>query len=120
MKISPATRIAFGKVFKHMRPKYESAHFGRDALFDRKIVVFAFLFLNILAVVMSVFVYREVNQGEIFLVDKKEPISLHTFNKFELEKTVAFFKEKELRFQALKLKGPLTADPYVPKATSKK
>ena len=88
--------------------------FGQDAHTDWEIVFFAFLALNLFAIGVSVFMYGKINKGELFLVDKKETVSVKTLNRLELEKTVSFFADKQGRFDALKRKPPLTSDPFVP------
>lgn len=100
-------------LFKHARVESESAQFGRDARADWQVVCFVFLFFNFVAIGMSVFVYQQITKGELFLVDKKEHVSLRTVDRFELERTVSFFSEKKQRFEALKEHPLSTADPFV-------
>ncbi len=89
----------------------ESAQFGRDPRSDWRWGFIAFLVLNLLLIVLSVMMYRRVNVGDIFLVDKKESVSLGTLNRFELEKTVSFFEEKEKQFQSLQNRPLSLLDP---------
>lgn len=113
-------KISLNGLFKRSRAESEAAQFGRDARIDWQIVVLAFLFLNVLAVGISVFVYGEINKGELFLVDKKETVSLQTLDTFELERTVGFFEEKRARFETLKRTPLSTTDPFIPKPAPKK
>lgn len=110
-----ATR-GFGKA----KAESESVRFGRDARFDWKMVIFLFLLLNIVSAAVGFFMYARISNGEIFLVDKMEPVSLNGLNKFELEKAVAFFEGKRERFQELKQKSLRTSDPYTLPAEPKK
>ena len=94
--------------------------FGRDARADWRSIFLAFLALNVLSVGLSVFMYEQINRGEFFLVDKKQPVTVQALDRFALEQTVAFFKEKQARFDALK-RGPLpTRNPFVPSITPKR
>lgn len=108
-------KLSLSSLFSHTRAESESAQFGRDARADWQVVVYVFLVLNVFSIGMSVFIYQHIDTGEIFLVDKKEPVSIRTVNRFELEQTVRFFEEKQARFDALKRWEFSTADPYVPK-----
>lgn len=98
----------------------EAAEFGRDARSDWRTVVFTFLFLNLLSIGTSIMVYERIHQGDIFLVDKREAVSLGTLDRFALEKTVAFFEEKQERFDAIRRVPLFTPDPFVPPLQKKK
>ena len=100
--------------FTHSRAESETAEFGRNARSDWQLVCFVFLFLNVIAIGVSVFMYQGINNGEIFLVDKKETLSAGTFDRFKLEKTVAFFEDKKARFGAFQQKPLMTIDPFIP------
>lgn len=80
----------------------EAAQFGRDARRDWQTVFIAFLLFNLVSVALNLFVYERINKGELFLVDKREPVTLGTVNRFDLEKTVSFFEEKRRKFESLK------------------
>ena len=98
----------------------ETAQFGRDARADWRFVFLAFFALNALSVGFGVFLYERINKGEFFLVDKKQPVTAQALDRFALEQTVAFFKEKQARFDTLK-RGPLTTrNPFDPSVTPKK
>src|SRR3989338_6586368 len=110
------TTFSFRSIFRRTTAESEAAQFGRDARADWQTTCFVFLFLNVLSIVMSVFVYGQINKGEFFLIDKREAVSVRTLDRFELERTVSFFSEKQSRFDAL-LRAPLsTSDPFIPKA----
>ena len=98
----------------------ESAQFGRDARADWRVICFTFIFLNLVSIGVSVFVYGKINKGEIFLVDKSEQVSVKTLGRFELEQTVHYFNEKQDRFDALLQRGLPTVDPYIPRAVPKR
>lgn len=89
----------------------EAAQFGRDARRDWQAVFIAFLLLNLVSVALNLFVYERINKGEFFLVDKQEPVTVGTVNRFDLEKTVSFFEEKRRKFESLKAKPLSIPDP---------
>lgn len=105
---------------KRAQGESETAQFGRDARADWRRVFLVFLALNLVSVVGSVFLYRQINQGEFFLVDKKEPPVVRTLDRFALEQTVAHFEDKRTRFDALKRRPLSTKSPFIPKSTPKK
>lgn len=113
MKFSFST-ISLTRFLKRARGESEAAQFGRDAHTDWRTVFFVFLALNLVSVVGSVFLYRQINQGEFFLVDKKEPAVIRTLDRFALEQTVAFFEDRRTRFDALKHRSLSTKDPFIP------
>ena len=108
-------KLSFGGLFRRTHSESEAAQFGRDARSDWQIVCFIFLFLNIAFIGMSVFVYRQINKGELFLVDKKEAVSVRSLDRYELERTVRYFEEKQSRFDLIQQKPFSTADPFVPR-----
>lgn len=112
--------FSFHKLFKRKSAKSGTVEFGRNARMDWEIACFAFLFLTLLAIGMSLFVYGEINNGELFLVDKKEKVPLRTIDKFELERTISYFTSKEEKFEALKRRPLSTIDPFIPKPVQKK
>ena len=109
------TKISFGSLLKRTHSESEAAQFGRNARSDWQVVCFIFLFLNVVSIGVSVFVYRQINKGELFLVDKKETVSVRSLDRFELERTVAYFEEKQSRFDLIQQKPFSTVDPFVPK-----
>lgn len=113
-------KVSLGSLGRRRPSESETAQFGRDARADWQRLCFAFLFLNLCLVGISIFVYAKINKGELFLVDKKTEVSQKTFDTFKLEKTLSYFDEKQARFEALKERGISTSDPYIPKAPTQK
>lgn len=89
----------------------ETGQFGRDARRDWQLLFVVFILFNLISVVFNLFVYERINKGEIFLVDKPGPPAQSTLNRFELEKTAAFFEEKRRKFESLKGAGFIIPDP---------
>ena len=113
-------RFSPHELFKKKVAESKTAEFGRNARKDWEIACFGFLILILLAIGMSVFVYGEINKGELFLVDKKEKVSLRTLDRPDLERTVSYFTSKEEKFEALKRRPLSTVDPFIPRPTAKK
>ena len=89
----------------------EAAQFGRDARSDWQCIFITFLVINLVSFVGNVFVYRQINNGEIFLVPKKEPISLRVLDRNELKETIQFFESKKARFEALQTAPLIVSGP---------
>lgn len=92
------------------RVESESAQFGRGARRDWRALCIAFLVLNAASVAFSFYLYRSINQGELFLVDRKEPVSSSAFDRRNLDEVVARLEERERKFNALKA-APLSGIP---------
>ena len=107
-------------LLKRRRVEHDGVPFGRDPRADWRRVLLFFLSRTRLLSAVGAFVYRGVNRGELFLVEKREPVSLGVLKRQELEETVAFFEEKRARFEALRRTPLKTADPYIPKTPPKK
>src|SRR3989344_6935788 len=89
------------------------AEFGRDPRRDWRLLFSAFLLLNFLSVVFSIYIYARINDGEIFLVEKKETAPVATLDRAQLEKTLALFAEREERRKEFIRKGISSPDPAV-------
>lgn len=89
----------------------ETAQFGRDARRDWQAVCFVFLLFTLVPAAFGIFVYARIDTGELFLVDKERSVVPGSVNRFELEKTVAFFEEKRQRFESLKSRPFSISDP---------
>jgi len=98
------------------RSESETAQFGRNARSDWQVIFFAFLVLNVLLLAGSILVYQRINRGEIFLVSKKEPLSIRILNQAELAEAAEFLASKKASFETLRgsrlvIPGPGPARP---------
>lgn len=84
------------------RAESKSAQFGRNAQRDWRTLCTALLVLNAASVAFSFYLYRSINQGELFLVDRKESVSSLAFDQKKLEEVVMRLEERERKFNALK------------------
>ncbi len=111
---------SFTALFKRTASGRPSFSFGQTPDRDWKIVLNSFFFVTLIAIGVSVFVYTKVDQGEIFLVDKKEVIPPSVLDRFQLEQTVSFFESKKENFLSLKRQSLQTTDPFIPDAKPKR
>lgn len=89
----------------------DTLEFGRDPRRDWRLVFITFLLLDALAVLFSVYMYARINQGEIFLVEKKEAAPSVTLDRAKLEKTVALFAKRREQLGELSRTGLSSKDP---------
>ena len=111
--------FTFKRLFKRGAPEQGMVSVRHTPHRDWRILCCTFFLLNLFSVGVSVFVYKKIDDGEIFLVDKKPPTSLQTLDRFELEKTVTFLEGRKNRFEALKGRPLTTTDPFVPSQSPK-
>lgn len=102
------------------RASVGARQFLRNPRFDWRAALIGFLILNIISAAFHFFFYRQVGSGEIFLVEKREPLSRRALNRFELEETVARFEERRIRFEELKHKPLSVRDPFTSPAEARK
>lgn len=71
------------------------------------ILVFGFfLFLNLIIVLFSTYLFLQINKGSIFVVQRDETAKVIVLNLKQLDKTLNFFEEKETKFLELKKNLP--------------
>ncbi len=116
----PTRKLSLRSLFSHKTAQGKSATFGGDPRTDWQIVFCVFTLINIALLCINVYIYQKIDQGDIFLVDKKESVSGRTLDRFGLERTITYFEGKQERFDALLRRGPSTADPFIPRITPKR
>lgn len=99
--------------FKRAQIPGKTARFGHDVRADWQRACVSFLILTLLAVVLNLLVYMRIRSGEIFPSGAKEPESPRVLNRFELEQTVLFYKNKNERFDKLRRVPLMTSDPFI-------
>ena len=103
-----------------MRGNSAQTQFLRNPRFDWRIALIVFLILNLISATVHFLFYRQVGSGEIFLVEKREPITRRPLNRFLLEETVALFEGSHVHFEELKQNPLSVQDPFVPPPEPKK
>ncbi len=112
--------VWFISLFRRKASGNSRFSFGQDPDRDWKVLLASFFVIALVAVGMSIFVYTKVDQGEIFLVDKKEVTQPKVLDRFQLEKTVSFFESRNEDFLSLKRQPLQTLDPFIPVVKPKK
>lgn len=112
--------VSVTSLFKRATLARASFLFGQNPERDWKILLGSFFLVALVAVGAGIFVYTKVDQGEIFLVDKKEVAPPKVLDRFQLEKTVSFFESKNEDFLSLKRQSLQTLDPFIPTVKPKK
>ena len=92
---------------KHFQPGRSVTHPTRDWI----IILGTFATLNIIIIILSTFLFLQINKGEIFLVEAVSSSKVDSIDKVLLEETLSFFKEKERVFESLKRNKPVLVDP---------
>lgn len=95
------------------RYKRETVAFSSSKLADWIIIMAATGFFLLGAVAINIFIFRGVNSEELFLVEKQEPLPFDKISKDALRRTISHFEKKQTRFEELRLKKLLSADPSI-------
>lgn len=93
------------------RAESVTAQFGRDARADWQLVFIVFLLINLILFTGNAFVYRQVNDGEIFQLPKREALLLQVLSREELRGAINFFDTKKQRLEELRVKPLNIAGP---------
>ena len=76
-----------------------------------KKIFFIFGIINIIVVGVSVYLFFQINKGEIFISKENTPISVGTIDRAFLHEVIELFEMKEKEFDFLKTNKPITVDP---------
>lgn len=92
-------------ILQRLRPGRRSesmtVQYGRDARADWQLVFIIFFVLNLISFVANIFVYAEINKGEIFQTPQQSISSVHQISRAELRDAIDFFDTKKERFEML-------------------
>lgn len=91
----------------HHIPKEKPINPARDWTVLFSVGVIGVLVLAI----FSLYLYFQINKGELFLVAKKVEGAEQIFNKTRLKETVEFYESKEKKFEDIKNSENRIADP---------
>ncbi len=112
-------KLSLSNPFKHKETSSEATEFGRNARADWQVICISFLVLVLVAVAASAVMYDRINKEEIFRVVHKEPVSLRSLDRLELERTTLYYEKKRERFEALKRRPLSTLDPFIPSISAR-
>ncbi|MBI2618302.1 hypothetical protein HYW58_02520 [Candidatus Kaiserbacteria bacterium] len=98
-------RNAIKEFVSHSLPFFSTGKgSGRlNAHFHWKLLFGGFLTLNILILLLSLYLFLQINEGDIFLVEQNQEIRIETIDRNMLNETIAFFESKNTRFESNKL-----------------
>jgi len=102
-------QAVFAKV--HNRNMAVSMSRESRALFHWKIIAVAFLLSVTLVFISSFLIYRDINLGEFFPVEKKVDSNLIPVTTALLGKTVSDFKTKSATFDQFRKNSAVSVDP---------
>ena len=75
------------------------------------LLLLIFVVLSTAMLLFSLYLFLQINEGDIFLVDPQEQVSLDTIDRAKLERVIDMFKERSVLFEARKTTVPSTPDP---------
>jgi len=84
---------------------------GANPHTDWKILVYFFITLNLAVLGASIYMFREINNGEIFTAGLKPNDAIKTIDRKALQEIIATFDKKAEKFKELKNIPPTTVDP---------
>ncbi len=92
--------IAFGD--KHLRSKI---------YYHWNIILAVFIGLNLLLLVFSWYLFLQINEGGIFLVEKENTVQIDTIDRNMLNELIKSFDEKKVIFEGRTVSAPRLSDP---------
>ncbi len=106
-------KIFFQAVLEKFHRGNAPAPMSREArvLTHWKIIVVIFLLAVVMVFISSFFIYRDINQGDFFPVEKKIGGNLAPVTAELISQTVSDFKTKSATFNQLKKNGAVSVDP---------
>ncbi len=78
---------------------------------DWKLLLLFFAILNGIVVLLSVYLFFQINKGEIFLVESQSSASVNIINETLLNETLLMFNEKAGAFEDVQTMKPTLPDP---------
>ena len=80
---------------------------------DWKFIFIATLIALIVVVSWSVYIFIEIDKGEIFMSDKSKDSGITPLDISLLKNTVKYYEKKELEFERIKREGIESRDPSI-------
>jgi hypothetical protein len=108
MKI-PNLKNIFSKFTFHKKTEYKTI--SEKSNHDWKMILLGFIFLAIIMLSGSLYMFIGVSKGDIFLVEQKPENTVLSINKSDLASTIKFFETRKAHLEALKATRPTVGDP---------
>jgi type II secretory pathway component PulC len=90
--------------------KYKK-HYLINASTDWHMLLIIFIIVTIVAVSFSVYLFMQINKGEIFVVKQDESVLSDSIDRTLLKETLSLYEEKSRNFEELKINRPSVVDP---------
>lgn len=86
-------------------------HYHLDVSKIWRKILLIFIVANAIIIGFNVYLFLQINSGEIFIVENNETISVKTIDRALLRNTIDLFEIKEIEFDNLKNNKPKIIDP---------
>lgn len=78
-----------------------------------KIIIIIFIVINLCVIVLSLYLFFQINKGEIFNIAQDSRVSADTINRDLLHETISSFEKMSGEFEELKTKRFNIIDPSI-------
>lgn len=102
-------KLSLSKTGSRMQPR--SFRFGESPETDWKIIFISAAFLSMIAIVVAAFIFIQIGNGEIFIVEREVSSGDTTLNIERLEEAVLYYQEKSAEFERLRTAPAPAVDP---------
>lgn len=87
--------------------------FGVSPSDDWRVIFVVMLSLAIFVVLFGMYMFIKIEQGDIFVVQKEVSETDHTLNQNLLIKTIQFYQDRAMKFEAIKANKEEIVDPSI-------
>jgi hypothetical protein len=102
-------KLILKKYFSFFR--FGETHTHSKIFHHWEIILSVFLILNILLLGFSVYIFLQINEGGIFLVEQNQEIQINTIDRSVLQELLMSFEIREASFRDRTLSIPRLLDP---------
>ena len=85
--------------------------FGTGPQSDWKVIFGLSLFLTLVVIGMSVFIFTKIDKGEIFVIEKPEPQEMVTLDIELLRRVALYYQERAAELDQIRIAPPVSVDP---------
>ncbi len=75
------------------------------------VVLIVFFIFNIILLIFSLYLFLQINEGGIFLVEQKQEIQIKTIDRGALKELLASFNSKDVLFKNRTVSAPRISNP---------
>jgi len=95
----------------NLKVGYPTFHFGKSPEADWKTILLSTVFLTLLIIVFSVYMYIKIDKGEIFASNKSAGTDEVILDVNLLKETVSYYQNKALEFESINKASTPYVDP---------